>query len=382
MKLNNVMRKNEMNIAIWGAGKFGRLVLGQLINNTNTKVRAFIDKNAENLNLVDGIPVVSPKQFMEELASNIDLVLVAFTNGASIIRTLKELGVKKWGIVSNLVFEYNLKMQMNLKEDDRILWNDSLVVEKPVLSTLETNVVDYCNLNCKGCSHFSNLFSKGSQISFEQFQNDIKNLSDKVFIRQFNLLGGEVFLSDKLELYVECLKKYMPETEIQLVSNGLLIPSQSDERLEYLANNHIFVSITEYSPFSGMREKIVNVLEKYGIIYQIRPFVDTFGKNIDLSGKNNSWTAQETCRESRCHFLRNGKIYKCPFSALGNHYFDYYEIPLHFEEGIDICSEAVDWALAVKMLDETPVEQCKFCGKEERFPWEVSINPRKEEWLI
>lgn len=66
-------------------------------------------------------------------------------------------------------------------------------------------------------------------------------------------------------------------------------------------------------------------------------------------------------------FERDGKIYKCPFSALGNYFFDKYDIPLHFEEGIDIYSENVEWgSLSGSMRDE-PIELCRYCGTEERF---------------
>lgn len=86
--------------------------------------------------------------------------------------------------------------------------------------------------------------------------------------------------------------------------------------------------------------------------------------------------------ESRCYFLRNGKIYKGPFSALGAHLFEQYNIPLHFEKGVDIYDEKTDLEQAPKWLDTEPIELCKHCGKEERFAGEVSNEPERNEWIV
>lgn len=371
-----------MNIAIWGAGKFGKLVLQQLINRPNITIKYIIDKRAAELKEISGIPVVSPETFKSSFTEDIELVLVAFINSILNIKELKRLGVRKLGIVSDWVYKYDITLSDNLLENHQIIWGDTINENLPFLPTLETNVVDYCNLNCKGCSHFSNLFPKGSKVEFETFKKDIRYLSQKINIIQFNLLGGEVLLSDELEGYIRCLMKYMPATRIQLVTNGILIPKQSQNRLRFFEQNNVYISITEYPPTAKMKEEIIKIMNEYGIHFEMRPLVSTFGKNIDVSGENDPWEAQRTCRENRCHFLREGKIYKCPFSALGNYFFEYYDIPLRFNGGIDIYNEKNDWEEIINNLEEVPVEQCRFCGAEERFAWAVSLKPEKEEWII
>lgn len=371
-----------MNIAIWGAGKFGRFIIQQLVIRPNVVVKYIIDNRAAELKEVFGISVVSPEMFKSNFIEDVEIVLAAFVNSMLNVKELKRLEIKRFGIISDLVYRYSIILSDNLLEDRQIIWNDNINENLPFLSTLETNVVDYCNLNCKGCSHFSNIFPKGSKVSFETFKKDIQRLSQKINIKQFNLLGGEALLSDDLEEYIQCLREYMPATVIQLVTNGILIPRQSPDRLRFFEQNNVYISITEYPPTARMREEIIKTLNQYGIHFEMRQLVSTFGKNIDVSGENNPWEAQRTCRESRCHFLREGKIYKCPFSALGNYFFKYYHIPLHFDEGTDIYCEENDWKEIIHNLDEKPVEQCKFCGAEERFLWAASVNPEKEEWMI
>ena len=34
--------------------------------------------------------------------------------------------------------------------------------------------MDGCNLNCRGCRHFSNLFTQGERISFESFCENLQ----------------------------------------------------------------------------------------------------------------------------------------------------------------------------------------------------------------
>lgn len=372
----------SMNIAIWGAGKFGKFVIQQFINRANIVVKCIIDKRANELKEVLGIPVVTPEKFKSSFTEDVEIVLAAFINSIQYIKEMKSQEIRKLGFVSDLAYKRGVILSDNILEERLIIWDDNINERLPFLTTLETNVVDYCNLNCKGCSHFSNIFPKGSKVPFEIFKRDIQRLSQEINIIQFNLLGGEVLLCDNLEDYIQCLIEYMPATKIQLVTNGILIPKQSSERMRFLAKNNVMVSITEYPPTSRIKEKISEILDNYGIYFGMRPLVSKFGKNVDISGENDPWLAQRICRESSCHFLREGKVYKCPFSALGNYFFNYYQIPLHFDEGIDIYNIENNWEEIIDNLGGNPIEQCKFCGVEEQFPWEISVKPKKEEWLI
>lgn len=207
-------------------------------------------------------------------------------------------------------------------------------------------------------------------------------MSKKIFIEHFDLLGGEVFLAENLAKYIECLRKYMPKTTITIVSNGILIPRQSSELLSYIKENRVVVSITQYPPTVKLGDEIRNMLEKFGMVYELRNVVRDFGRNIDLTGRNDPYKAQTQCRENGCRFLRDGKIYKCPFSALGSYFFAQYHIPLHFEEGVDIYDETIDLEHALNSLNTDPIELCRYCGKEERFAWEISNKPASSEWIV
>lgn len=373
--------KEVLNIGIWGTGLFGNYIFQQLKRRQDIKVVAFIDSNpllwgSEK----EGIKIVSPKVLGED--NEIDLVLVSFIKSIKFIDNMRQYPNTRIGIVKNSVFEASLKLENNLFKDKNIFWVHHYNNEKPILYSLETNIVDDCNLNCRGCSHFSNLFKRGDKVSFEEFANDLKKLAENTYIYSFFLLGGEALLNPKIIDYIELSRALLPETEIELISNGLLIPQQKQEFFDCCRDNDIVISISGYEPSLKIKSNIIKVLEKNNVKYSFRKIVKDFGKNIDLSGQNDPKTAMDSCRESDCHFFRKGRLYKCPFEALGNRFFTYFNLDIKLEGGIDIYSKEINWSREVKKINENPVDSCKYCGKEERISWCVANDPGIEDWII
>jgi hypothetical protein len=368
-----------MKIAIWGAGKFGQYVCSRLRQRRDIEILYFIDKN-ETLQgkYIDNIEIIHPTQISDKL--EIDYILVAFLGGINIYDSLNQYSKVQFGIISNSVFSNRLELKDNLLKDDNIFWIED--VEKPLLRTLETNIVDYCNLNCKGCSHFSNLYNKGEMVSFENYCSDLKKISENVNIKRFNLLGGETLLNERLTDYIEYARKVLPYTEIWVITNGLLLPRQNEMFFRCCVDNNIGIDISEYKPTSVIIDKIVELLKQYNVRYNIRDNKGDFGKNIDLEGHADVCTAMKHCRESACHFFRNGKLYKCPFAALGNKFFTHYNLDIRLECGTDIYDENLDWNKFAYDLENEPIDACKYCGEEVRFDWEVSTHPLMEEWVI
>lgn len=373
----------NMNIAIWGTGNIGKYVFEKIKNNENYNVRYFVDRN-EKLwgNEIEGIEIISPKHLQKVFSPDIAFLLVAFSNAISIYDELAKMKLARFGIVRNRVFEAQLKLSQDLLQDKNILWSDAPYLDKPMLKSLETNVVDYCNLNCRGCSHFSNLFNSGEKVPYDIFCKDIKRIAEYVYIYQLNLLGGEVLLEERICDYVRYARKMLPDSEIQLISNGLLIPKQTDDFFECCRENNILISISGYQPTLLLKEKIIELLKQKRVVFSFRNEVAEFGKNIDLTGSADRLEAVKRCRESKCHFLRYGRIYKCPFEALGNKCFEYYGLDVRVCGGYDIYEDDLDWRMLTEKLSNHPVEACKYCGEEERIQWSVSNNPVLEDWVV
>ncbi len=371
----------KYRIAIWGAGEFGQYIYNQVKNQSNYLITYFIDRNSDLVGKkIDGIEVIHPEQMKSAIELNIDWVLTAFKNGLSIYNELNEFGNIKFGIIKDTVFTQQLELKKDLMKETNIFWIESN--DKPLLKQLETNIVDYCNLNCKGCSHFSNLYKAGEMVPFEIFCRDLEQIAQNVNLLCFYMLGGEALLNERLAEYIEFSRRVLPYTEIWIVTNGILIPNQKKDFFSCCKENRVGIDITKYKPTAHMLERIIEVLEENRMYYRVRESVVDFGKNIDLNGCANKNEAMKYCRESACHFFRYGKIYKCPFGVLGNKFFEHYNLGIELKEGTDIYDEKLDWEKLVYELDNEPIDACKYCGQEVRFEWEVSNKPVLEEWVI
>lgn len=370
-----------MNIAIWGKGKFGNYIKSQLEEREDISLICFIDRNPQP---ADGRNDLETIALSEVKSKPIDRILVAIIDYTSIFTQLQQIcfQIEDIGLIRKNVYRLKKRLSEDILSDANICWLKGLDIHKPILKTLETNIMDGCNLNCKGCSHFSNLFTKEAHIPFENFCDDLKEISDHAFIAQLNLLGGEALLNERLTDYLDYARMMLPFSEIEIVSNGLLVPQQKETFFECCRKNSICISISGYKPTLLMKEKIRDVLEQNHVDYFFRQDVISFGKNIDLRGEAKPEEAFKRCRESSCHFFRGGKIYKCPFAALGNKFFRHYDLDIRLNSGTDIFEPGLDWDKLIMCLERNPVEACRYCGEEERMEWETENNPKPEDWII
>ena len=75
--------------------------------------------------------------------------------------------------------------------------------------------------------------------------------------------GGEPLLNKNLLEYLKIGKKYC--TQVEIITNGILIPKLSKETLEYIHDNGMFFLITCYPGINY--SKTFETLAKYNIEY-------------------------------------------------------------------------------------------------------------------
>lgn len=111
------------------------------------------------------------------------------------------------------------------------------------LLKFEVHLTDKCNLNCKGCMHFSCLCEETNLLDIHIYENDCKRISEltKGKIDNILLLGGEPLLHPNVKDFLIITRKYFPEISIpnrigiiDLVTNGILLHKQSDDFWETL----------------------------------------------------------------------------------------------------------------------------------------------------
>jgi MoaA/NifB/PqqE/SkfB family radical SAM enzyme len=254
---------------------------------------------------------------------------------------------------------------------------------------LEIHIVDHCNLNCAYCTHYSPL-TKEKFVDTVQYENDFKRLSklgaDKV--RRVRLLGGEPLLHDKLPTLTRIARECFLKSEIQVVTNGILLPKQSDEFWDVCSKHNIEIYISSY-PINLDYELIKSLAKKHKIklIYhdndnsvdrlQMAKYV------LDIDGQQNLREAFRICTAANgtCTNLRDGKLYQCPTSAYISVFNEYFSRNLELSEKDYIDIYKVNSMDEIFEFLRRPVPFCRFCvNNYAAFPWKTS---KKEisEWV-
>ena len=172
----------------------------------------------------------------------------------------------------------------------------------------------------------------------------------------------------------------MPNTDLRIVTNGVLIPSMSDTFLEYFRQNQIIIEISMYPPTVKMFDKIKETLQKNNIPYFARPPVNEFNVFLTLRGDHNPFQARQVCCNDICRFMRDGKIYKCPVDALSYKYTSHFGVR-NFPKSTGVDIYANNFATLVEMLDGN-IELCSWCNETaHRIPWKATSSSDMNDWL-
>lgn len=251
--------------------------------------------------------------------------------------------------------------------------------ESSQLFYLEVHAADHCNLNCKGCMHFSNLVKDHVYPDFNRLANDIKQLKKIInHIDIIRILGGEPLLNPELEQYIILLRKTYPFANINIVTNGILVEKMSAALCKVIRENKVHVRVSLYPPLMKKKNSIENFLKDNKIIYRISECIETFTSTYQMQPHIDKNYAKEHC-EIFCNNLRDGKMGCCP-NIIYTHYFnERFDTKLPFEDGmIDIYK-----IRSAKELHEclrNPVELCSYCDRSVNFNWELS-KKQQTEWL-
>ena len=248
------------------------------------------------------------------------------------------------------------------------------------LDYLETQLVDHCNLNCRGCSHFSPLSEK-KFTDLNTFKKDflrLKQLFDN--ISTIFLMGGEPLLYPDLSIFLQFTRSQFPKSIISIVTNGMLLLRQEESFWKTCRKNNILIRITKY-PIKLDFESIRNAASNAGVNIEISDQTSHFYKYLNLEGSSDPVLAFKECQSVyRCPHLRDGKIYKCRIPAL-IHLFN-----RRFEKNIPVCeSDFLSIHSNTSGLDilkflNTPSPICRWCLTDwPTFKWKLT-KKKFNEW--
>ena len=361
-----------MKNVIFGTGKFAGEVAKKL-ESYNINIDAFVN-NKTNLptDVYNNKPIINIDN-LDFTNSDFNIIVAKkpmFMGSA--IEYLKNKNFRNSFLIKEEIFFNSIK-------DIEDLQNYLLPVnfsDKAILNYLETNIVDNCNLNCKGCAHFSNI-CRPYFVTPEDLAKDLYIINNHFHLLCFRLLGGEPLIHPKLDEIVKVARAMLPKTELVLVTNGILIPKINREIIDSLRDNNVIVSISLYKPTEKLLSKIIERLNKENIKYFInddyfkKPEVITqFHTRLSTEKNNEGSQVSQNCGGRFCRFLRDGKISKCYYPLLINNLNDLFNTDFTISEDDFITlSEITDGWEAIEQLNR-PISFCDYCrSKEQNFEW-------------
>jgi len=260
--------------------------------------------------------------------------------------------------------------------------------EYDAITSIEIHIVQHCNLNCRSCTHFSPL-AEPEFASLEEFENNIKRLAKvtRRRVRTFHVMGGEPLLHIDCVKFLEVTRKYFPDSVVQLVTNGILLPQQGEDFYYSLSKNNIIISPTKY-PIEIDWDKILANCNKYCVKLEFFNPLDEVKtlliRPLDLDGMQDPKKSFGSCTEGGlCNQLVGEKLYPCAYAAYIRHFSKYFDQALCAEEGDYVDIYHVKNLKEILMALSKPIPFCRYCKVDkikQGFKWRIS-EKNIEEWV-
>lgn len=252
----------------------------------------------------------------------------------------------------------------------------------------EVHLTEHCNLNCKGCSHFSPLANE-EFLRIESFEKDMERMAElfsKDSIQMITLLGGEPLLHPQVNDFMRIVVKNFPNMPLQLVTNGLLLHNKSKSFWETCRATGTFIRVSHYPislDFLALKEKAMT--EGVELFVEPEEAPKNFHKDIyDLSGSLNEHLSHSACEIfGSCCQLNSGKFFPCNNAA------NFHHLNIFFNLGISESADNYIDIYKAQSKDEfiklitSPIPYCKYCNmnaQELEVKWDHSKRSLNE-WI-
>ena len=275
-----------------------------------------------------------------------------------------------------LVYELEKKVEKKIVDQKESLLR---FVPRPCMEYMVLNILDHCNLRCKGCDHFA-CIADPYFVPYETIHRDLDRLSEIFhgdYFMKMSVMGGEPLLHPDLLKILEDVRAHFPYVTIRLTTNGLLLLKQSQDFWRVCRENKVTIINTRYPinlDFNEMREKA----KSEGV--EFNHFEGTgdeavktlFKKTINLKGDSDPVESFANCHISNYgNFLMEGKLYSCPFSCQSYRIFNQkFEQNLRLTENDYLDIYKVNNMQEVLSFAAKPKYYCRYCsGLSPKFEW-------------
>lgn len=249
---------------------------------------------------------------------------------------------------------------------------------------LEFVLTDYCNLNCKGCGHYSSVAPKEFE-SLDELRRDAGHLGRVCAdVPVVYLIGGETLLYPHLPESMQILREAFPNARIELFTNGLLLGKMPESFWEAARKYKVVMSITRY-PIKFDYDAVVQECQAQGVEYMI--FADRgednsfFRFGLDPHGRQNARLSHFKCFNFGCVSIKNSRIYPCSISACVSNLNGACGTNFEHRKGDYLEVSDVRSSADILRLRNNPVPFCRYCKPR---PTVVTYGPSKRtpsEWV-
>jgi glycosyltransferase involved in cell wall biosynthesis len=168
------------------------------------------------------------------------------------------------------------------------------------------DIVNYCNYNCKTCSHYSNLVGEDKQeaMSLNDFKYVLRELrrifGDSIYL---SILGGEPLLHPLLSDFLYAVREYFPKETVgvRLTSNGLLFRERLPGLVPALQDNDITLVWSDYGKTEPTLRSWVSSLPIHFFRMPLKHHVPKWLLNYTINPKH----AKTNCFSQCIHVFKN-----------------------------------------------------------------------------
>jgi MoaA/NifB/PqqE/SkfB family radical SAM enzyme len=195
---------------------------------------------------------------------------------------------------------------------------------RPVL-LLELHVTHACNLTCESCSHYSNHGHRGS-LELAQAKIWMSAWSERIAVKEFNLLGGEPTMHPHLSEFVVLVRKHWPAAHIRIITNGFFLHRHPDLPSTLAADGNASLALSIHHNEPAYVERLRPIFDLLAIWQR------DHGTVVETRQAHYGWTRRylgfgaamlpfedgrprqgwEICPAKYCMQLHDGKLWKCP----------------------------------------------------------------------
>lgn len=329
-----------------------------------------------------GLPIKSPEELLKAVDDGeINAVVLAFNNvyfkeTSAVFRHCQDLElyvIPRY--VQSFFTRYDSMEHCLIKVDHT----------KPRIKQFDVNLVDHCNMKCRGCLRLSNLVSEPFYADFGRMVKDWERMKELFWgVERLKLMGGEPMLSPDLCDYIRESRRIFPDADIMVTTNALLINENCKELFKVMRENYIFFDISLYSPMDDHIGKVEDVLQSEGVWYFINHSKGNFYKVMSTKPDYDMDEAYEKCTAKNCHHLREGRLSVCSRPQYVQIMNERYGTEIPTWDGVwDIYDLDMDaWELDAKL--SKGFEACKYCSPPVEFKWSRADEKtaKMDDWFV